>query len=68
MILNSLELNTTHQSKETVEDLVSALTKEIEAKSETEKKLHQQRLKLGKTYIDILEAGGYLGCWGEISS
>jgi hypothetical protein len=61
MILNSLELNTTHQSKEAVE-LVSALTKEIEAQSETEKKLHQQRLKLGKTYIDILETGGHLGC------
>ncbi|WP_341732947.1 hypothetical protein [Microcoleus sp. EPA2] len=62
MILNSLELNTTHQSKEMVEDLVSALTKEIEAKSGTEKKLHHQRFKLGKTYIDILEAGGHLGC------
>ncbi|TAD82867.1 MAG: hypothetical protein EA000_16645 [Oscillatoriales cyanobacterium] len=62
MILNSLELNTTHQSKETVEELVSALTKEIEAQSETEKKLHQPRFKLGKTYLKILEAGGHLGC------
>lgn len=62
MILNSLKLNVTYQSKETVEELVSALTKEIEAKSEAEKKLHQQRFKLGKTYIDILEAGGHLGC------
>ncbi|MEZ2228039.1 hypothetical protein [Microcoleus sp.] len=62
MILTSLESNTTYQSKEAVEELVSALTKEIEAESETEKKLHQQRFKLGKTYIDILEAGGHLGC------
>ncbi|TAG96031.1 MAG: hypothetical protein EAZ09_04010 [Oscillatoriales cyanobacterium] len=66
MISNSLELNTTYQSKEAAEELVSALTKEIEeqaeAEAEAEKKLQHKRLTLGTTYMRILEAGGHLGC------
>ncbi|MEG4418085.1 hypothetical protein QUA70_05680 [Microcoleus sp. LAD1_D5] len=65
MILNSLELNTTYKSNAAVDELVSALTKEIEAQEEikkTEKNLQHNRLSLGTTYIGILEAGGYLGC------
>lgn len=65
MILNSLELNTTYQSNAPAEELVSALTQEIEAQAEIkkrEKNLQNHRLALGTTYLRILEAGGYLGC------
>ena len=65
MILNSLELNTTHYSNVAVEELVSELTQEIEAQAEItkqEKDIQCNRLALGKTYIHILEAGGHLGC------
>jgi hypothetical protein len=65
MIFNSLELNTTHQSNAAVEELVSALKKEIEAQAKSEKRapnLQHNRLTLGTTYIRILEAGGHLGC------
>ncbi|UNU24643.1 hypothetical protein [Microcoleus vaginatus] len=65
MILNSLELNTTYKSNAAVDELVSALTNEIEAQAEIkkpEKNLQHNRLGLGTTYIGILEAGGYLGC------
>lgn len=65
MILNSLELNTTNQSNAAVEELVSALTQEVEAKSEIakrEKNLQNNRLALGTTYLRILESGGHLGC------
>lgn len=65
MILNSLELNTTYKSNAAAEELVSALTQEVEAKSEIakrEKNLQNNRLSLGETYLRILEAGGHLGC------
>jgi hypothetical protein len=65
MILNSLELNTTYKSNAGVEELVSALTQEIEAQAEItkpEKNLQHNRLGLGTSYIRILEAGGHLGC------
>lgn len=65
MILNSLELNTTYKSNAAVEELVSALTQEIEPQAEIkkpEKNLQQNRLSLGETYLRILEAGGHLGC------
>jgi hypothetical protein len=65
MILNSLELNTTYQSNAAAEELVSALTQEIEAQAEItkrEKNLPNNRLALGTTYLRILEAGGHLGC------
>ena len=65
MILNSLKLNTTYQSNAAAEELVSALTQEIEAQAEItkrEKNLQNNRLALGTTYLRILEAGGYLGC------
>ena len=65
MILNSLELNTTYQSNEAVEELVSALTEEIEAHAEIaklEKEVRGNRLALGITYMRILEIGGHLGC------
>lgn len=65
MIPNNLDLNTTDQSNAAVEELVSALTKEIEAQAEfakRKKSLQQNRLALGHTYIRILEAGGHLGC------
>jgi hypothetical protein len=65
MILNSLELNTTYQSKAAAEELVSAWTQEIEAPAEItkrEKNPHNNRLALGTTYLRILEAGGHLGC------
>lgn len=65
MILNSLELNTTYKSNAAVDELVSALTNEIEAKAEikkSEKNLQPNRLSLGETYLRILEAGGHLGC------
>ena len=65
MILNSLELNTTYQSNAAVDELVSALTNEIEARAgirKPEKNLQQNRLSLGETYLRILESGGHLGC------
>ncbi|MEG4205188.1 hypothetical protein QUA20_14795 [Microcoleus sp. Pol7_A1] len=65
MILSSLELNTTYKSNAAVEELVSALTNEIEAQAEIkkpEKNLQQNCLSLGETYLRILEAGGHLGC------
>ncbi|MEG4241858.1 hypothetical protein QUA46_04730 [Microcoleus sp. MON2_D6] len=65
MILNSLELNTTYKSNAAVDELVSALTSEIEARAEIkkpEKNLQHNRLSLGETYLRILEAGGHLGC------
>ena len=65
MILNSLELNTTYQSNAAAEELVSALTQEVEAQAEItkrEKNLQNNRLVLDTTYLRILEAGGHLGC------
>ncbi len=65
MILNSLELNTTYQSNAGVEELVSALTEELEAHAEIaklEKEVRGNRLALGITYMRILETGGHLGC------
>ncbi|MEG3841082.1 hypothetical protein [Microcoleus sp. herbarium14] len=65
MILNSLELNATYKSNAVVEELVNALTEEIEAQAEItkrEKDIQCRRLALGRTYIHILEAGGHLGC------
>ncbi|MEG4088742.1 hypothetical protein [Microcoleus sp. Pol12B4] len=65
MILNSLELNTTYKSNTAVDELVSALTQEIEAQAEIkkpEKNLPHNRLSLGETYLRILESGGHLGC------
>ncbi|MEG4144948.1 hypothetical protein [Microcoleus sp. Pol12B5] len=65
MILNSLELNATYKSNAAVDELVSALTNEIEARAEikkTEKNLQPNRLSLGETYLRILESGGHLGC------
>ncbi|MEG4502421.1 hypothetical protein QUA81_02105 [Microcoleus sp. F6_B4] len=65
MILNSLEFNTTYKSNVAVDELVSALTNEIEAQAEikkTEKNLQQNRLGLGATYMAILAGGGHLGC------
>lgn len=65
MILNSFELNTTYQSNVAVEELVSALTEEIEAHAEIakrEKEVRGNRLALGITYMRILETGGHLGC------
>ncbi|MEG4515299.1 hypothetical protein QUB77_00835 [Microcoleus sp. AT9b-C3] len=65
MRLNSLELNTTYKSNPAVDELVSALTNEIEARIEIkkpEKNIQQNRLSLGETYLRILEAGGHLGC------
>lgn len=65
MILNSLELNTTYQSNAEAEELVSALTQEIEAQAEITKRgknLQNNRFALGTAYLRILEAGGHLGC------
>lgn len=64
MILNSLESNTTYQSNPAADELVSVLTKEIEAKelAKRAKNLQRDSLGLGKTYLRILEAGGHLGC------
>lgn len=65
MIWNSLELNTTYQSNAVVEELVSALTEEIEAQAEItkrEKYIQGNRLALSATYNRILESGGHLGC------
>ena len=65
MILNSLELNTTYQLNAATDELLSALTQEIEAEAEItkrEKNLKNNRLALGTTYLRILEAGGHLGC------
>ena len=65
MILNSLELNTTYQSNAAAEELVSALTQEIEAQADITKRgknLQNNRLALGTTYLRILAAGGHLGC------
>lgn len=64
MILNSLELNTTYQSNAAVDQLVSVLTKEIEAKElvKRSKNLQRNSLGLGKTYLRILQSGGHLGC------
>ena len=65
MSLNSLGLNTTYQSNAAAEELVSALTQEIEAEAEVtkrEKNLQNDRLALGTTYLRILEADGHLGC------
>ncbi|MEP6516313.1 hypothetical protein [Microcoleus vaginatus] len=65
MILNSLELNTTYKSNAAVDELVSGLTNEIEARAQIkkpEKNLQHNRLSLGETYLRILEAGGHLGC------
>ncbi|MEG4247457.1 hypothetical protein [Microcoleus sp. Pol10D4] len=65
MILNTLELNSTYKSNAAVDELLSALTNEIEAQAEIkkpEKNLQQNRLSLGETYLRILEAGGHLGC------
>ncbi|WP_293191029.1 MULTISPECIES: hypothetical protein [unclassified Microcoleus] len=43
---------------------MSILTKEIEAKEleKRAKNLQRNSLGLGKTYLRILESGGYLGC------
>ncbi|WP_333169614.1 MULTISPECIES: hypothetical protein [unclassified Microcoleus] len=60
-----MELNTTYKSNPAVDELVSALTNEIEARIEIkkpEKNIQQNRLSLGETYLRILEAGGHLGC------
>jgi len=56
MILNSLEQNTTDQSNAPVDELVSVLTKEIEAKESAKQAKNQQRnpSALGKTYLRIL--------------
>ena len=65
MILNRLELNTIYQSNAAAEELVSALTQEVEAQAEItkrEKNVQNNRLALGTTYLRILEAGGHLGC------
>ncbi|MCC3404483.1 MAG: hypothetical protein JGK17_02635 [Microcoleus sp. PH2017_10_PVI_O_A] len=64
MMLNSLESNTTYQSNVARDELVSVLTKEIEAKelAKRAKNLQGNPLALGRTYIRILEAGGHLGC------
>jgi hypothetical protein len=64
MILKSLESNTTYQSNAAADELVSVLTKEIEAKELAKRAKYLQRnsLGLGKTYLGILEAGGHLGC------
>ncbi|EGK86189.1 hypothetical protein D0A34_01570 [Microcoleus vaginatus PCC 9802] len=65
MILNSLELNTTYKSNAAVDELVSALTNEIEGQAEikkAEKNLQHNGLSLGATYMGILAAGGHLGC------
>lgn len=66
MILNSLESNMTYQSNAAVvEELVNALTNEIEAQekhAKREKNLQHNRLGLGTTYMRILEIGGHLGC------
>ena len=63
--MNSLELNTTYQSNAEAEELVSALTQEIEAQAEITKRgknLQNNRFALGTAYLRILEAGGHLGC------
>ncbi|WP_223300651.1 hypothetical protein [Phormidium nigroviride] len=60
-----MELNTTYKSDAAIDELVSALTQEIEAQAEikkSEKNLQHNRLSLGTTYLRILEAGGHLGC------
>ena len=65
MILNRLELNTTYQSNAAAQELVSALTQEIEAQADItkrEKNLQNNRLALGTTYLRILATGGHLGC------
>ncbi len=65
MMLTSLELSTTYQSNSVLEQLALALAKEMEAPAESltqEKKLQPHPLPLGKTYLNILEAGGHLGC------
>ncbi|MEG3837033.1 MULTISPECIES: hypothetical protein [unclassified Microcoleus] len=65
MILNSLELNNIYKSNAAVDELLSALTKEIAAPAEIkkpEKNLKHNRLSLGETYLHILESGGHLGC------
>ena len=65
MILNSVELNTTYQSNAAAEELVSALTQEIEAQADITKRgknLQNNRLALGTTYLRILASGGHLGC------
>lgn len=65
MILTTLELSTTYKSNLILEQLGLALTKEMEAPAENpklEKKLQRHPLPLGKTYLNILEAGGHLGC------
>ena len=65
MIVNTLELTTTYKSNAAVDELVSALTNEIEAQAEIkkpEKNLQPNRLSLGETYLRILESGGHLGC------
>jgi hypothetical protein len=64
MILKSLESNTTYQSNAAADELMSVLTKEIEAKelAKRAKNLQRNSLGLGKTYLCILEAGGHLGC------
>jgi hypothetical protein len=65
MILNSLELNTTYQSNEGLQKLESAFSQEIEEQEETitpEIELQHNRLILSKTYAQILQSGGYLGC------
>lgn len=63
MILKSLELNTTYQSN-VADELVSVLTKKIEAQEVEQRQNNLQRnpLALGRTYIRILQAGGHLGC------
>ncbi|TAE49240.1 MAG: hypothetical protein EAZ78_28315 [Oscillatoriales cyanobacterium] len=64
MILNSLESNTTHKSKAAGDEFMSILTKKLEAKEleKRAKNLQRNSLGLGKTYLRILESGGYLGC------
>ncbi len=64
MMLNSLESNTTYKSNAAKDELMSILTKEIEAKkvAQQAKNLHRNSLGLGKTYLRILEAGGHFGC------
>lgn len=64
MMLNSLESNTTYQSNAAGDEFMSILTKKLEAKEleKRAKNLQRNSLGLGKTYLRILESGGYLGC------
>jgi hypothetical protein len=65
MILKTFGLNTTYQSKVGVQKRISAFAQEIEEPEETITrgiKVYRKRLALGKTYAQILESGGHLGC------